>query len=239
MPNVPTGKIPYLAQPTGWETFGLVAGGVLAVVQLAKGQAESHAQRIQAAHDIGAAVFSATPLGPWIKLEGEVVGAVGGIYEASLMKKKLKRIKRNLAHAYRHATNAGQGELYAARYALSRVGVNPETVIPLAPPIMVAPGATVTVPATRPHWRTGKVRPGYSYDLAPQYVTDPVAASSPFYDPDVRAAVPEQSIAIKYGSGPAADAVRDAYGDALTRELASRPFPGQGIVPLPFATLRN
>lgn len=207
-------------------------GAGLAAYRLAKG-GTSHAQNIRAAHDLAAVVFWNTPLGPLIKIHGEVVGAAGEALEGHIARGRLRRIKRNLAHAYRFKLGIGAGEAFAARYAASRVGLNPETVVPLEPPhATFVPERTVEYPG-------GKfITTPAHYRYSPNPLAA-VAAATPYYDPELKAGTSEMSAIIKYGEGQQADLARQAYADALNRELASRPFPGAGLVPAPFAMTRR
>jgi len=227
-----TGPVEQIATQLG----GIVSG----IAGFLRGK-PSPAEKIGYAHDIAAGVFAATPLGPFIALEGAVVSTVGKLYEKERAREKLRRIKHRATAAYAYQMNKGHAALYGARYALARVGIDPESVAPLAPP----PVAT-----TMPSWHQevvgtkrdarGRLMP--VYQIVPHEVTgfvQPVDASQPYYNPETRSVETERGILIRYGEGPGAEAERERYSAEIFGELSRRPFPGRGLVPSVFARLRR
>jgi len=219
---------------------GLIAGIAGGILTLRQQGGTTHAENIQAAHQLAAGIFAFTPLGPFIALEGELVGLAGKSLEGHLNRKKVRRIKRNIAHAYRRSLNLGHEEFFGARYAAARVGINPEIVAPIFTPTVTTvsrPGGPIRRAIERGKY-AGKVRE----TAAPMYTTvsyDPRASASPFFTPDTGATETERGILIRYGTGPGAEAEREGYARELSSELSRRPFPGRGIVPTVFQRLRR
>jgi len=125
----------YSTGPTG-QVLGQVGGIGLGAYNLAT--AKSTAARLSAVHDILAGVFAATPIGPFIALEGLAVGTAGAYYERHLARAKLRRIKhRALAHLGEYERTMGRlsagglPPVFAARVAAASIRHSPEEVAPL------------------------------------------------------------------------------------------------------------
>lgn len=224
MPNV-------LTSPSSQTTVGLIGGAVVGVAELARGQA-SIANKLGAVHDILAGVFAYTPLGPLIAIQGGLVRLTGGLYEKSLAKEELHKIKRRFFDTAATYTETGQNPIYALRAGLARAGLNPETVLPLAEPVQIAPGYSYESTRTydvrnRFGQRRTETR---TINVPAQYAPD-VAASQTFYDPETKATGTAYGALLKYGTGGGADLARQARQEELFAYLSGRPVPGAGAVP--------
>lgn len=215
--------------------IGSIASGIMAL----RGGQATHAQNIQAAHDLAAGVLAFTPLAPFaplVELEGIIVGTVGQVFEKELARQRARRLKhRAQAEMHYQAVQRGQHPYWAARAAAARVGILPELVAPLAPPIVTTvPAVTFTQRITR-GVKSGKTktftRP--AYDI----VQPNPAAVSPWYNPLTGATDTERGIAITFAGPESAPA--QEYLEELQQEYGRRIAPGFGMVPPVFARYRR
>lgn len=61
----------------------------------------------------------------------------------------------------------------------------------------------------------------------------------PTYNPLTRAADSPRGLAVYFGEGPGAEAVRREYADEINADQARRPYPGEGMTIQPFARRRR
>lgn len=59
------------------------------------------------------------------------------------------------------------------------------------------------------------------------------------YNPLTHAADSAKGLAVTFGEGPGADAVRRAYADEIMSDQSRRPYPGEGLTIQPFARRRK